>query len=120
MRIQLKDFDYARPGFYMAMEKCGYSFMISSCVVGEGGEVSMPRARHDAGIDYGEDAAFAHARKRRTAHARKSRIAHARKRRGACCMCKSAGCRTWQGAEMRTCESAGQRTKPQERAIADE
>lgn len=120
MRIQLKDFDYTRPGSHMAMEKCADSFMISPCVVGEGGEVSEPHARHDAGIDYGEDVAFAHARKRRTAHARKRRIAHARKRRGACCTCESAGCRTWQGAEMRTCESAGQRTKPQKRAIADE
>ena len=81
MCIQLKDFDYTRPGFYMAMEKCADSFMISSCVVGEGGEVSEPHARYDAGIDYGEDAAFAHARKRRTAHARKRRVAHQTTRR---------------------------------------
>ena len=68
MRIQLKDLDYTRPGFYMAMEKCADSFMISSCVVVEGGAVSEHHARHDAVIDYGEDAAFAHARKRRVAH----------------------------------------------------
>ena len=37
MRIQQKDFDYTRPGFYMAMEKYTDSFMISSCVIGEGG-----------------------------------------------------------------------------------
>lgn len=68
MRIQLKDLDYTRPGFYMAMEKCADSFMISSCVVVEGGAVSEHHARHDAVIDYGEDAAFAYARKRRAAH----------------------------------------------------
>ena len=83
MGIQLKVFDYTRPGFYMAMEKYTDSIMISSCVIGEGGEVSEPQARHDAGIDYREDVAFAHARKRRTTHARAPRNAHVRKRSAA-------------------------------------